>query len=71
MPLSDAELASLAQQLRRDSILSTTEAGSGHPTTCMSAADIVAVLFGREMEKQLGLPPPPDPIATPAEISCS
>ena len=28
---------------------STTEAGSGHPTTCLSAAEIVAVLFFAEM----------------------
>jgi transketolase len=49
MALSDTELVSFAQQLRRDSLLSTSEAGSGHPTTCLSAADIVAVLFGREM----------------------
>jgi len=49
MPLSDAELVSFAQKLRRDSLIMTSEAGSGHPTTCMSAADLVAVLFGREM----------------------
>jgi len=35
----------LAQQLRVDSIRSTTEAGSGHPTSSMSAADIAAVLL--------------------------
>jgi transketolase len=34
----------LAQQLRVDSIRSTTEAGSGHPTSSMSAADLMAVL---------------------------
>ncbi len=45
----DATLHALAQRLRRDSLLSTSEAGSGHPTTCMSMAEIVAVLFGREM----------------------
>jgi transketolase len=42
-------LHAIAQKLRRDSILSTSEAGSGHPTTCMSAADIAAVLFFDEM----------------------
>jgi transketolase len=31
--------------LRILSVRSTTEAGSGHPTSCCSAADIVAVLF--------------------------
>ena len=29
--------------------MSTTEAGSGHPTTCLSAAEIVAALFFAEM----------------------
>jgi transketolase len=49
MPFDDATLFKMAQKLRRDSILSTTEAGSGHPTTCMSAADLVSVLFFDEM----------------------
>src|SRR6266700_1024876 len=35
----------LAQQLRVDSIRSTTAAGSGHPTSSMSAADLMAVLL--------------------------
>jgi transketolase len=35
----------LAQQLRVDSIRATTEAGSGHPTSSMSAADLMAVLM--------------------------
>ncbi|MEX0765942.1 MAG: transketolase [bacterium] len=35
----------LAQQLRVDSIIATTEAGSGHPTSSMSAADLMAVLL--------------------------
>ncbi|HUB80974.1 MAG TPA: transketolase [Bryobacteraceae bacterium] len=34
-----------AAQLRIDSVRATTEAGSGHPTSCASAADIVSVLF--------------------------
>ncbi len=42
-------LRNIATQLRIDSVLSTTEAGSGHPTTCCSAADIVATLFFGEM----------------------
>ncbi len=42
-------LSQMAQKLRRISILSTTEAGSGHPTTCMSCAEIMAVLFFSEM----------------------
>src|SRR6266849_224324 len=35
----------LAQQLRVDSIRSTTTAGSGHPTSSMSAAALMAVLL--------------------------
>ncbi len=35
----------LATQLRADSIRSTTAAGSGHPTSSMSAADILSVLL--------------------------
>jgi transketolase len=34
-----------AARLRIDSIRATTAAGSGHPTTCASAAEIVSVLF--------------------------
>ena len=42
-------LRNAATELRIDSIRSTTEAGSGHPTTCLSAAEIVATLFFGEM----------------------
>ena len=42
-------LRNIATDLRIDSIRSTTEAGSGHPTTCLSAAEIVATLFFGEM----------------------
>src|SRR2546422_6968152 len=37
----------LAQQLRVDSIRASTAAGSGHPTSSMSAADLIAVLIAR------------------------
>jgi transketolase len=37
----------LAQQLRVDSIRATTAAGSGHPTSSMSAADLMAVLLAK------------------------
>ena len=37
----------LAQQLRVDSIRCSTSAGSGHPTSSMSAADLMAVLMTR------------------------
>src|SRR5690242_11979149 len=35
----------IAQQLRRDSIRCSTAAGSGHPTSSLSAADVLAVLL--------------------------
>jgi transketolase len=47
--VSRSTLESAAQKLRRDSIIATSEAGSGHPTTCMSCAEIMAVLFFDEM----------------------
>jgi transketolase len=39
----------LARQLRVDSIRSSTSAGSGHPTSGMSAADLLAVLITRHL----------------------
>jgi len=42
-------LHNIATALRIDSIRATTAAGSGHPTTCASAADLVAALFFAEM----------------------
>ena len=48
----DSELSAvfeLAQQLRVDSVRSSTAAGSGHPTSSMSAADLVAVLMARHL----------------------
>lgn len=42
-------LAKIAQQMRRDSLVATTEAGSGHPSTCLSCAEIMSVLFFDEM----------------------
>lgn len=40
-----AALQNKATQLRIESVRSTSEAGSGHPSSCCSAADIVATLF--------------------------
>jgi transketolase len=42
-------LKGIANQLRIHSITSTTAAGSGHPTSCCSAADVVAALFFAHM----------------------
>ncbi|HLZ54760.1 MAG TPA: transketolase, partial [Verrucomicrobiae bacterium] len=38
-------LKGIANQLRIHSITATTAAGSGHPTSCCSAADVAAALF--------------------------
>jgi transketolase len=40
-----AALRDIATRLRIHSVRMTTEAGSGHPSSCCSAADIVAALF--------------------------
>jgi transketolase len=42
-------VAELAAQLRVDSIRASTSAGSGHPTSSMSAADLLAVLVTRHL----------------------
>jgi transketolase len=49
-------LMNIATQLRIDSVRATTEAGSGHPTTCCSAAEIMAALFFAEMRYDRGDP---------------
>src|SRR5665213_4072311 len=42
-------LKNVATRLRIDSLKSTSEAGTGHPTTCCSAAEIMAAVFFSEM----------------------
>jgi len=49
MAVDDVTLHKMAQRLRRDCLESTSAAGSGHPTSCMSAAELVSVLFFDEM----------------------
>ncbi|MFI2297656.1 transketolase [Actinacidiphila glaucinigra] len=49
-PDSDLEqVFELAQQLRVDSVRASTSAGSGHPTSSLSAADLMAVLMARHL----------------------
>ncbi|MBI5390545.1 transketolase [Candidatus Woesearchaeota archaeon] len=43
------KLSVMARLLRRDSMMMTTKAGSGHPTTCMSCAEIMSSLFFQVM----------------------
>ena len=47
--LNDAQIAELGQQLRVDSVRAAAAAGSGHPTSSMSAADLMAVLLTRHL----------------------
>ena len=44
-----SSLKNIATRLRKESIRATTASASGHPTTCMSAADLMAALFFAEM----------------------
>lgn len=53
-------LRQLAQQLRVDSIRCTTEAGSGHPTSSMSAADLMAVLMSKYLKYDFNNPENPN-----------
>jgi transketolase len=43
-------LKKIATRLRIHSVKMTTKAGSGHPTTCLSMADLMACLFFDEMK---------------------
>src|SRR5438067_9561594 len=52
--------AQVAQQLRVDGIRASTKAGSGHPTSSMSAADLVAVLATRHLRYDFGNPREPN-----------
>jgi transketolase len=46
----------IGQQLRVDSIRATTKAGSGHPTSSMSAADLMSVLFTKFLKYDFDKP---------------
>ncbi|HUZ85683.1 MAG TPA: transketolase, partial [Candidatus Baltobacterales bacterium] len=50
----------LGQQLRVDSIRCSTAAGSGHPTSSMSAADLIAVLLARYLQYDWNKPKDPN-----------
>jgi hypothetical protein len=52
-------IAGLAAQLRIDSITASTSAGSGHPTSSMSAADLMAVLLARHLRHDRANPQGP------------
>ncbi|HEY8171049.1 MAG TPA: transketolase [Candidatus Limnocylindria bacterium] len=53
------EWSELGQQLRVDAIRSSSAAGSGHPTSSMSAADLMAVLMSKYLHYDFGTPDDP------------
>ncbi|MFF1922170.1 transketolase [Streptomyces sp. NPDC058221] len=53
------QIFELAQQLRVDSVRSSTSAGSGHPTSSLSAADLMAVLLARHLHYDWSAPDNP------------
>jgi transketolase len=63
MSVADPILAKMAQKLRRHSLESTAESASGHPTTCMSCAELMSVLFFDELRFD-----PQDPSGRDADV---
>ncbi|MFF4196457.1 transketolase [Nonomuraea sp. NPDC001831] len=60
MPERDLQyLTELAAQLRVDSVRAAAAAGSGHPTSSMSAADLMAVLFACHLRYDFDRPDNP------------
>ncbi len=53
------DLREIAQQLRVDSVRCSAAASSGHPTSSMSAADLMAVLLARYLRYDFGDPKAP------------
>ncbi|MBL1098701.1 transketolase [Streptomyces coffeae] len=53
------QLSELGQQLRVDSVRAAAAAGSGHPTSSMSAADLMAVLMGNHLRYDFEKPDHP------------
>src|SRR5689334_30300 len=49
-------LEAMGNKLRIHSLIATSEAGSGHPTSCMSAADLAAAVFFHAMRYEVGNP---------------
>ncbi|MCX5062528.1 MULTISPECIES: transketolase [unclassified Streptomyces] len=57
--MNTAELVELAQQLRVDSVRASDAAGSGHPTSSMSAAELMAVLLANHFRYDFDRPAHP------------
>jgi transketolase len=58
-PLGGAFRRELAQQLRVDSVRASAAAGSGHPTSSMSAAELMAVLLDGHLKLDYAHPEDP------------
>ncbi len=52
-------MKAMAQLLRRHCVEATTLAGSGHPTTCLSSADVVTALFFHSLRYDIANPSNP------------
>ncbi|WP_030378325.1 MULTISPECIES: transketolase [unclassified Streptomyces] len=57
--MNNEQLTELAQQLRVDSVRAAAAAGSGHPTSSMSAADLMAVLLAHHLRYDFERPQHP------------
>jgi transketolase len=57
--MNSRQLIDLAQQLRVDSVRAADAAGSGHPTSSMSAADLMAVLLANHLRYDFERPQHP------------
>ncbi|GAB3012687.1 transketolase [Streptomyces pseudoechinosporeus] len=57
--MKSRQLVELGQQLRVDSVRAAASAGSGHPTSSMSAADLMAVLLARHLRYDFERPAHP------------
>jgi transketolase len=60
MPANLKAIQEKARLLRVHSMRATTKAGSGHPTSCLSAADLVAALFFHAMKLDTANPHSPE-----------
>jgi transketolase len=58
--MTNEEIHQLAQRLRIDSIRAAAAANSGHPTSSMSAADLMAVLMARHLRYDYDHPENPN-----------
>ncbi|HEY0435813.1 MAG TPA: 1-deoxy-D-xylulose-5-phosphate synthase N-terminal domain-containing protein, partial [Phenylobacterium sp.] len=58
--MTNEEIHQLAQRLRIDSIRAAAAANSGHPTSSMSAADLMAVLMARHLRYDYANPENPN-----------